>query len=150
MFVSCRFSHVSRKIHVPALLEWHALLFCLKCYDGSYSCDILVLLYYHWHASAHSFILLQEHLDRNSRIPFLLLNERNKMVLFPVHFSPEEATVTATSTNWMGGPCVSTELDFPTNTWVHVGCKVNIFCGFLCFTHQIEVILSKSLHYDSI
>lgn len=70
-------------------------------------------------------IFHQEHPDRKSRIPFLLLNERNKMVLFPVLFLHEEATVTATSTNSMGGPCASTESEFPTNTWVHVGCEAS-------------------------
>lgn len=75
-------------------------------------------------------MLLQEHVDRNSRVPFLMLNERNKMVLFPVLFLQEDATETATLTNWIGGPCTSTELDYPTNTWVHVGCEVISFGVF--------------------
>lgn len=65
-------------------------------------------------------ILHQELPHKNSSLPFLLLNEKKKLVLFPLVFLYEEALMPATSDQ-----CVSVEADFPMRKWVHIRCQVS-------------------------
>ncbi|KAI5662258.1 hypothetical protein M9H77_21581 [Catharanthus roseus] len=75
--------------------------------------------------SVPSAILHQEHPVTKLSVPFLLLNEKKKVVLFPLLFLHEEVSLTANLTNWREVPCISTELDLPLNKWVHVGFEVS-------------------------
>jgi hypothetical protein len=131
----------------------HFSLYTLKCWMLKFlgSFDILLVLCWHWTVifvfyfhlvifCSHFVWLMQEHKDTKSSVPFLLLNEKKKLVLLPLHFLHEEASVIATSTNWREGPCVSTQLDFPMNEWVHVGCEVWNMWFSLFYTNWSSIV----------
>ncbi|KAG8386492.1 hypothetical protein BUALT_Bualt03G0154200 [Buddleja alternifolia] len=62
--------------------------------------------------------------DVTSNVPFLWLDEKKKLMLFPLLFLHQEAPDRDNSTPWMGVPCASTKIEFPLKKWVHVGCEV--------------------------
>lgn len=70
-------------------------------------------------------ILHQEHIDINSSVPFLLLNEKRKMTLFPVIFLHKEASMLVALNTLTEVPSVVTQFDIPLKKWVHVGCEAS-------------------------
>lgn len=81
-------------------------------------------LYIHNRASFPSVILHQKHPEIASSAPFLWLNEKKKMTLFPLYFLHQEALDPDNMVPWMEVPGASTEMEFPEKKWVHVGCEV--------------------------
>ncbi|KAI3457587.1 hypothetical protein Pfo_014250 [Paulownia fortunei] len=75
-------------------------------------------------ASLPSVVLVQKHPDVMSSVPFLGLDDKKKMKLFPLLFLHKEAPHPDNSIPWTGVPCASTEIEFPVKKWVHVGCEV--------------------------
>ncbi|CAA0815900.1 SH2 domain protein B [Striga hermonthica] len=69
-----------------------------------------------------SVVLLQNHTELTSSVPFLWLDDKKRMKLFPLLFLHEEAP--GASIPWAEVPCASTEFEFPVKKWVHVGCEV--------------------------
>ncbi|KAL3503053.1 hypothetical protein ACH5RR_037502 [Cinchona calisaya] len=70
-------------------------------------------------------ILHQEHPDITSSVPFLLLNEKKKMMLFPVLFLHKEASMFSSLNPLTEGPSVVTQFNFPMKKWLHVECVVS-------------------------
>ncbi|KAL8512292.1 hypothetical protein ACS0TY_018684 [Phlomoides rotata] len=74
-------------------------------------------------ASFPSGILLQKHPNVTSSVPFLYLDEKKKMKLFPLLLMHKEApdpdNLVQTAV-----PCATSEIEFPVKKWVHVGCEV--------------------------
>lgn len=75
-------------------------------------------------ASYPSAILVQKHPDVTCDVPFLYLDEKKKMKLFPLLFMHKEAPDSDNPIPWMEVPCAFTEFEFPMKKWVHVGCEV--------------------------
>lgn len=67
---------------------------------------------------------MQKHPEVTSSVPFLYLDDRKKMKLFPLLFIHKEAPDPDNRIPWTGVPCASTEIEFPVKKWVHVGCEV--------------------------
>ncbi|CAN4103009.1 unnamed protein product [Withania somnifera] len=92
-----------------------------------------------------STILHQEHPDVTSHAPFLLLDEKKKVLLFPSLFSSH-----SNITSWREVAHVTSECEFPTKKWVHVGCEVTQDLLHLYFDGKIvgEKSLTSSLDND--
>ncbi|KAL0399518.1 UNVERIFIED_CONTAM: SH2 domain-containing protein B [Sesamum radiatum] len=90
--------------------------------DGSFA--LCFWLYIDNCASYPSAILVQKHPDIASSVPFLWLDDKKRLKLFPLLFLHEEAPDPDNSIQWTGVPCASTEIEFPIKKWVHVGCEV--------------------------
>ncbi|KAL6506884.1 hypothetical protein OROHE_022321 [Orobanche hederae] len=75
-------------------------------------------------ASFPSVLLVQKQKDVTSSVPFLRLDEKKKMKLFPLLFLHEGAPDPCNTVSWKETPCASTEFEFPIKKWVHVGCEV--------------------------
>ncbi|PIM97698.1 hypothetical protein CDL12_29830 [Handroanthus impetiginosus] len=75
-------------------------------------------------SSFPSVILVQKHPDVKSSVPFLWLDEKKKMKLFPLLHLHEEAPDPDNSMPLTEVPCASTEIEFPLKKWFHVGCEV--------------------------
>ncbi|XP_057766352.1 SH2 domain-containing protein A isoform X2 [Salvia miltiorrhiza] len=71
-----------------------------------------------------SSILVQKHPDVTCNMPFLYLDDKKKMKLFPLLFMHKEAPSPDNPTPSTEIPCASTEIEFPMKKWVHVGCEV--------------------------
>ena len=71
------------------------------------------------------FLDLQVHSDITGSAPFLVLNEKKKMMLLPLLYLHREALYPGNSTSWTEVPSASAEVDFPLKRWVHVGCEVH-------------------------
>lgn len=71
----------------------------------------------------HLFVM-QKHPDVTCDVPFLYLDDKKKMKLFPLLFMHKEAPDSDNPIPWMEVPCASTEFEFPMKKWVHVGCEV--------------------------
>ncbi|KAF5191876.1 Sh2 domain-containing protein a, partial [Thalictrum thalictroides] len=65
-------------------------------------------------------IIQQLHTDIEGNTPFLLLNKEKKLMLFPFKFLLEESCQHGT---YSEVPCACTEIEYPFNKWVHVGCE---------------------------
>ncbi|XP_027127004.1 SH2 domain-containing protein A [Coffea arabica] len=99
-------------------------------------------------------ILHQEHIDINSSVPFLLLNEKKKMMLLPVIFLHKEASMLVGLNPLTEVPSVVTQFDIPLKKWVHVGCeasqnslrlRVN---GEIVGEKHLSPVLNDELHAD--
>ncbi|KAK4439081.1 SH2 domain-containing protein A [Sesamum alatum] len=90
--------------------------------DGSFA--LCFWLYIDNCASYPSAILVQKHPDIATSVPFLWLDDKKRLKLFPLIFLHKEAPDPDNSIQWTGVPCASTEIEFPMKKWVHVGCEV--------------------------
>lgn len=70
-------------------------------------------------------IIQQAHSDTSSSVPFLALNKEKHMMLFPLLFLHKEAPDQENSASLTEIPCACSEIEFPTDKWVHVGCEVS-------------------------
>lgn len=66
---------------------------------------------------------MQVDTDGTCSVPFLGLNEKKKLLLFPLGFLHQEAP-SAGDQLWMENRCASSKSEFPLKKWVHVGCEV--------------------------
>ncbi|ONK71723.1 uncharacterized protein A4U43_C04F11690 [Asparagus officinalis] len=64
--------------------------------------------------------------ERDCKVPFLALNEENKLSLFPLMFlhTDTKAQSPDSSSVWMNIPHICTDIDCAREKWVHVGCEV--------------------------
>ncbi|KAK4398269.1 SH2 domain-containing protein A [Sesamum angolense] len=97
--------------------------------DGSFA--LCFWLYIDNCASYPSAILVQKHPDIASSVPFLWLDDKKRLKLFPLLFLHEEAPDPDNSIQWTGIPCASTEIEFPIKKWVHVGCEGSSVCSLV-------------------
>nr|GMD84180.1 SH2 domain-containing protein A-like [Ipomoea batatas] len=72
-----------------------------------------------------STILHQEHPDIASNAPFLLLDEQNRIVLFPLIFLHQEASSPSNAISSKQIPCASNKNEFPVKKWVHIACEIS-------------------------
>lgn len=81
-----------------------------------------------WKVGVYPCVLvMQVHPDTTCSVPFLVLNEKKKLMLSPLHFLHHEAPSPGDS--WLPeNTCASAKIEFPMKKWVHVGCEV-------CYTH---------------
>lgn len=68
---------------------------------------------------------LQLHSEISGSAPFLVLNEKKKMMMFPLTFLPKESPDPANADLWKDVPRVSTENEISLGKWIHVGCEVH-------------------------
>lgn len=71
-------------------------------------------------------ILRQVHSDAMGSVPFLVIDEKKKMKLFPL-LPPytQDPKSSSSLVSWMEDQCVSSDFEFPLDKWVHVGCEVS-------------------------
>lgn len=67
---------------------------------------------------------MQVHSDIVSSAPFLVLNEKKKMMLLPSLLLHKEAPDPRNSSSWTDIPHASMEIEFPLESWIHIGCEV--------------------------
>ncbi|KAL3508811.1 hypothetical protein ACH5RR_028212 [Cinchona calisaya] len=94
--------------------------------NGAFCFCFWLYLNYSTSYSLPCTILHQEHTDITSSVPFLLLTEKKKMMLFPVLFLHKEALMLVNLNMLAEVPRVFTQMDFPMNKWVHVGCEASL------------------------
>ncbi|KAK1399203.1 STAT transcription factor [Heracleum sosnowskyi] len=97
-------------------------------------------------------ILLHHQVDTDGtcNVPFLGLNEKKKLLLFPLRFLHQEAPGTGDQ-SWMENTCASSKTEFPLKKWVHIGCEVTVDFVRL-YTNGVLVgakPLSSALNGDS-
>lgn len=90
-----------------------------KDYEVTNKFSLCFWLYLNEPSTLPSTILYQEHPDVTSHAPFLLLDERKKILLFPSLISSH-----SNITSWREVAHAISECEFPTKKWVHVGCEV--------------------------
>lgn len=56
--------------------------------------------------------------------PFIILDEKKRMMLLPLLLLHKEAPDPANSTSWTKVPHASMKIEFPFEKWIHVGCEV--------------------------
>ncbi|KAL2245519.1 UNVERIFIED_CONTAM: SH2 domain-containing protein A [Sesamum indicum] len=122
--------------------------------DGSFA--LCFWLYIDNCASYPSAILVQKHPDIASSVPFLWLDDKKRLNLFPSLFLHEEAPDPDNSIQWTEVPCASTEIEFPMKKWVHVGCEVLPDLlrlhvdGEISEKRPLTCSLNKDLHADAL
>ncbi|XP_017253328.1 SH2 domain-containing protein B [Daucus carota subsp. sativus] len=67
----------------------------------------------------------QVNTDGTCSVPFLGLNEKKKLMLFPLSFLHQEAPSPGDQ-SWIENTCASSKTEFPLKKWVHVGCEVSV------------------------
>ncbi|GMH24243.1 hypothetical protein Nepgr_026086 [Nepenthes gracilis] len=87
-------------------------------------------------------VLRQMNLATTDSAPLLVLNEEKKLILFPLHFLLKESPNPSDST-LMEVPCASSEVEFPMEKWVHVGCEVST--SFIRLHIDGKIVGEKSL-----
>lgn len=90
--------------------------------DGTFS--LCFWLYLPSSTPFPSTILRQMHSEIACGVPFLVLDEKKKMMLFPLLFLHKEAPTSHSSTAWMEIPHAYAKIAFSFDKWVHVGCEV--------------------------
>ncbi|KAG5546012.1 hypothetical protein RHGRI_018249 [Rhododendron griersonianum] len=98
-----------------------------------------------------STILRQMHSEIARCVPFLVLDEEKKMILFPLLFLHKEAPSPHNSTAWVEIPHASAKIAFSFAKWVHIGCEVATDLVRLHINAEIagEMPLSSSAVNDS-
>ncbi|KAG6688965.1 hypothetical protein I3842_11G152900 [Carya illinoinensis] len=70
-------------------------------------------------------IIQQLHSDGINGTPFLVLNEKKRMMLLPLLLLHKEASNSGNFTSLTEVPHASMETEFPLEKWIHVGCEVS-------------------------
>ncbi|KAK2987321.1 hypothetical protein RJ640_006409 [Escallonia rubra] len=96
----------------------------IKNQDGSFC--VCFWLYLTKSIQFPSILIRQVHPDITSSIPFLALNEKKEMMLFPLIFMHQEAPSPTNSASWTDVPCALAKMEVPLKKWVHVGCEVSV------------------------
>ncbi|XP_059661383.1 SH2 domain-containing protein A-like [Cornus florida] len=73
-----------------------------------------------------SIILRQVNSDTAYSIPFIVLNEKKRLMILPLLFLHEEAPTPGNFIPWTEAPHATANIEFPMKKWVHVGCEVSI------------------------
>ncbi|KAF7115272.1 hypothetical protein RHSIM_RhsimUnG0060100 [Rhododendron simsii] len=94
---------------------------------------------------------MQTHSEIAGIVPFLVLDEENKMMLFPLLFLHKEAPSPPNPTSGVEVPHASAKIAFSFDKWVHVGCEVATHLVRLHINGEIagEMPLSSSAVNDS-
>jgi hypothetical protein len=88
-------------------------------------------------------IIQQVHSDSVGSAPFLLIDKKKRMMLLPLLLLHKEAPDPDNSTSWLEVPHASTEIEFPLEKWIHVGCEVST--DFVRLHIDGEIVGEKSL-----
>ncbi|KAD6794485.1 hypothetical protein E3N88_05381 [Mikania micrantha] len=72
-------------------------------------------------SSFPSTILYQQNSDINNSAPFLALTANKEMILYPIHFLPQDAP----NSIKMETPRAKSKNEVPLSKWVHIGCEVS-------------------------
>ncbi|KDP36217.1 hypothetical protein JCGZ_09970 [Jatropha curcas] len=98
-----------------------------------------------------AIIINQIHSDIASSAPFLCLNEKKIMMLFPLPLEYKEALDSSNSASLSEAPHISMENEFPLENWIHVGCGVFTDVLHLHINGEIvgECPFSSSINKDS-
>ncbi|CAH9147626.1 unnamed protein product [Cuscuta epithymum] len=72
-----------------------------------------------------STVLLQKHPDNAFSAPFLILDEWNGIMLFPLFFLHQEASSPSNALCWKPIPSASNKSRFPLMKWVHIDCEIS-------------------------
>ncbi|KAJ6835059.1 uncharacterized protein M6B38_123810 [Iris pallida] len=95
--------------------------------EGDLGFSLCLWIYLPSSAPSPSVLILQRTQipsEREEEVPFLALNEENKLSLFPLMFLHKEAPSPDSSFVWTEILNISTEVDCPREKWVHIGCEV--------------------------
>ncbi|KAL5736692.1 hypothetical protein ACOSQ2_031480 [Xanthoceras sorbifolium] len=87
--------------------------------------------------------ILINQVDVAGSAPFLALNEKKTLMLFPLFSSDKEAPEPGISTPWNEFPHAFMEIEFPLEKWTHVGCKVST--EFVRLHVDGEIVAEQSL-----
>ncbi|XP_016451086.1 SH2 domain-containing protein A isoform X2 [Nicotiana tabacum] len=111
-----------------------------KDYDGTNGFFLCFWFYLNKASTLPSTILLQKHPVATSHAPFLLLDEKKRLLLYPL------------LTSWREDAYATSESEFPMKKWVHVGCEVTKDLLRLYLDGEIvgEKSLTSSLNNDSV
>ncbi|KAL0001483.1 hypothetical protein SO802_015264 [Lithocarpus litseifolius] len=88
-------------------------------------------------------IIQQVHSDSVGSAPFLVLDEKKRMMLLPLPLLHKEAPDPENSTSWLEAPHASMDIEFPYEKWIHVGCEVST--DFVRLNIDGEIVGEKSL-----
>ncbi|XP_073284064.1 SH2 domain-containing protein B-like [Primulina huaijiensis] len=112
--------------------------------DGNGGCIICFWVYINICSSFPSVILEQKSQNITSGCwPFLCLDEKKKLTLFPLLFLHQGGLDPANSVPWKEVPCATSKTDFSLKRWVHVGCEV--LQDFVRLHIDGEIVGEKSL-----
>ncbi|KVH93126.1 Concanavalin A-like lectin/glucanase superfamily, partial [Cynara cardunculus var. scolymus] len=95
-----------------------------------------------------STLLRQHHSDSSSHAPFLVLTANKEMVVYPIHFVPQEAPIPSDGTE-IPSAKTKIEFEFPLNKWVHIGCEMSTDIIRLHINGEIVGETCISLTFDS-
>lgn len=90
-------------------------------------------------------MIIQLHSDSINGTPFLVLNEKKRLVLLPLLLLHKEAPDPGNSTSLTEVPHASMEIEFPLEKWIHVGCEVcdaghfNLITNCWCCYHYCHM-----------
>ncbi|KAA8526724.1 hypothetical protein F0562_009047 [Nyssa sinensis] len=91
--------------------------------DGTFS--LCFWLYLNNSTPLPATILRQVHPDITCSVPLLALDEKKKVMIYPLLFLHKEASIPGNSNTWAEVPYASANIEFPFKKWVHVGCEVS-------------------------
>lgn len=92
--------------------------------NGSFS--FCFWLYLHADCSLFPSTLLHQHnYDESSTAPFLVLTENKELVLYHLHFVPQQAPNSNDVTPGMEVPSAKAKNEVSVNKWIHIGCEVS-------------------------
>ncbi|XP_010476838.1 PREDICTED: uncharacterized protein LOC104756028 [Camelina sativa] len=101
-----------------------------------------------------STIIRQVHSDMSVSAPFLVLDDKKKMMLLPLTLLHKEAPDPVNISSWTEVPNVSTIAEFPLQKWVHVGCEVSrnymrlYICGELVGEQVLTSLMTNGTYFD--
>lgn len=81
-------------------------------------------------------------------LPFLVLDEKRKLKLLPLHFLDKDVPVPVGPTPWTEISHASNEIVFPSEKWIHIGCEVA--SDLLRLHIDGEVVVEKLLNTSRI
>ncbi|GLU17757.1 hypothetical protein SLE2022_341130 [Rubroshorea leprosula] len=90
------------------------------------SCFCVCFWIYLLDSTAFPTTLIRQVHSEISGSPFLVLNEKRKMMMFPLTFLPKESSDPANADLWKDVPKVSTENEISLGKWTQVGCEVSV------------------------
>ncbi|XP_020683179.1 SH2 domain-containing protein A isoform X1 [Dendrobium catenatum] len=98
--------------------------------EGFAGFSLCLWIYLSSSAWPSSVILGQVSSEIEGEVPFLALNEQNKLILFPLMFLHSEASFAGSTFPWSDIHHITSESECPLERWVHVGCKAT--ADYIC------------------
>lgn len=97
------------------------------------------------------FLILQKKSESEDEIPFIVLNEENKLVLLPLVLIHKEAPSSEHPFPWTDILHATSEIDCPLEKWFHVGCQVSVTANFSyiseCSQSEIFFLYACIIYY---